>query len=203
LIFCASAKFETRPEAHTVHTALPWASLIACYTGMRREEICQLRVADIQQRDGVKFFDIHNGGTNKLKSKSTARCVPIHSELIRAGLLDYVTGLPKDSRLFPSLKLRPSKGKVGADLGDAFRDYRRSVGVDRDGLNFHSWRHTVGNTLDRAKVEQTDAARVLGHKIGGISFAVYSHDGPGLQRLQDIVEKIVYPGLNLPSPVTR
>jgi hypothetical protein len=46
-------------------------------------------------------------------------------------------------------------------------------------------------------VSQTDAARVLGHTIPGMSYGVYS-SGPGLKRLAGVVEEIAYPGLNLP-----
>jgi integrase len=189
------ATFVTRPNKHTVHTALPWVMLIGAYTGARLEEIAQLRVADIQEREGVWFFDIHNGNGNSLKNKSAPRCVPIHSQLIAAGLLDYVAGLQKDSRLFPALKPRKSKNnKVGAELSDEFLDWRRRVGVVRESVNFHSFRHTVTNMFEKLGVPDTDAARVLGHKIKGLTYRVYSHEGPGLHRLQAIVEKISYAG---------
>jgi integrase len=192
----APAKFIIRPDKHTVHTALPWVTLIGAYTGARLEEIAQLRVADIQEHDGVWFFDIHDGNGNSLKNKSAPRYVPIHSQLIAAGLLDYVAGLQKDSRLFPALKPRKSKNnKVGAVLSDEFRDRRLGVGVVRDGVNFHSFRHTITNMFDKLGVSDTDAARVLGHKVDGISYSVYSHDGPGLKRLAKIVERIKHPGL--------
>jgi integrase len=194
----AGVKYEVRPKQHTKQTALPWAMLIGAYSGARREEICQLRKEDFQERDGVPFFDIHNGNGNNLKNKSAPRCVPVHSQLIKCGLLDYVKALPDGSRLFPALKPRKSRnGKLGADLGDDFHDYRCSVDVvDRGGgLNFHSFRHTITNMLERLGVPQTDAARVTGHKIDGITYSVYSHDGPGLKRLQKIVEKIKHPGL--------
>jgi integrase len=192
----AGLEFDVRPKQHTVQTALPWAMLIGAYAGARREEICQLRKEDFQERDGVTFFDIHNGNGNSLKNKSAPRCIPVHSQLIKRGLLDYVAALPNGSRLFPALKPRKSRNnKVGAELGDEFREWRRSVGVDRDGVNFHSFRHSVANMLDKLGVPETDSARVLGHKIDGITYSVYSHDGPGLKRLQKIVEQIKHPGL--------
>jgi integrase len=193
----APAKFVVRPKKHSADSALPWGMLIGAYTGARLEEISQLRKEDIQEREGVKFFNFHAENGNRLKNKTTARCVPIHPKLIAAGLLDYVNALPKGGRLFPALKLRKSRGKIGGDLSDAFRLWRKSVGVvDRGGgLNFHSFRHTITNMLERLGVPQTDAARVTGHKINGITYSVYSHDGPGLKRLQKIVEKIKHPGL--------
>jgi integrase len=194
----ATVKTDPRPSEHTVHTALPWVMLIGAYTGARLEEICQLRVDNIQERDGVRFFDIHNGNGNNLKNESAPRCVPVHSQLVKRGLLDYTAALPKGSRLFPGLKPRKSKNnKLYADLSDNFREWRCSVGVDRPRVNFHSFRHTITNMFDRLGVPETDAARVTGHKIAGITYSVYSHDGPGLKRLRKIVERIEYPGLVL------
>ena len=165
---------------------------------MRLEEIAQLSAADVheQQANGatITVIDIHNGENNALKNKSSARLVPVHSELVRAGLLDYVRALPQ-GLLFPGLTRRASKGgKIGARLGELFRKKLVALGLKRDGLNFHSFRHTVAGALERAGVAQTDAARVLGHAIAGMSYGVYSM-GPGLKRLAGIVEEIRYDGV--------
>jgi integrase len=143
-------------------------------------------------------IDIHNGGTNKLKNAPSARLVPLHSTLVRAGLLDYVKALPKGSPLFPGLKARESKGgKVGARVGELFRKKLVRLGLKRDGLCFHSFRHTVAGRLDAAGVPQSDAARVLGHAVEGMSYGTYSQAGPGLKRVAAVVEQIEYPGLRI------
>ena len=49
----------------------------------------------------------------------------------------------------------------------------------------------VPEALGRAGVVETDAARVLGHDIPGMSFGTYSN-GPGLKRLREVVEQIRY-----------
>ena len=187
----APAKFEVNPKAHTVATALPWAALIAAFSGLRREEVAQMRWQDLREIDGVWTFDVASAA-GKLKTKSSARVVPVHSALIRRGLLKYHSHLPQDGRLFPGLKGRASKGgKLGPALGDAFEAWRKSVGLVRNGLTFHSFRHGVSKALDRAAVAETDAARILGHDIPGMSFGTYS-TGPGLKRLQAEIEKIDY-----------
>ena len=89
-------------------------------------------------------------------------------------------------------------GKLGGGLGDAFEAWRKNVGIVRKGVAFHSFRHGVAEALDRAAVAETDAARILGHDIPGMSFGTYS-SGPGLRRLRDEVEKIKFPGLRLPK----
>jgi integrase len=190
------------PVKHTPNTALSWVALISAFSGARLEEIAQLARADIRNEAAngasVWCIDIHNGGTNKLKNAPSARLVPVHSALVRAGFLDYVKALPKGSPLFPGLTRRESKGgKVGSRIGELFRKKLVRLGLKRDGLCFHSFRHTVANRLDVVGVPQSDAARVLGHAITGMSYGTYSQAGPGLIRVKDVIEKIEYPGLTL------
>ena len=155
----ADAKFEIAPAKHTVATALPWASLIAAYTGCRREEVAKLTGSDIKRTDGVWFFDIREG-----KTDNAERVVPVHGALIDAGLFRYRDALPPGSRLFPGLKGRASKdGKLGASLGDAFEAWRKRLGIVRKGVNFHSFRHTVGDRLRKAGIAKDDRGFLLGH----------------------------------------
>jgi integrase len=190
----ADAKLEITPAKHKTATALPWASMISAYTGCRLEEVAQLKAADIKQTDDIWYFEFCNDGNGK--TKAATRTVPLHHALIDAGLLRYRDALPKGSMLFPGLKSRSSKpGKLGPKLGDAFKWWRKKLGIVRPGINFHSYRHTVGDRLRKAGVQESDIAAVLGHEDERITSRVYGHDGPGLNRLQTIVEKISYPGL--------
>jgi integrase len=130
-----------------------------------------------------------------LKKPRPRRPGPVVAAGVRAGLLDYIAALPPDGPLFPGLKRRASKGgKVGARLGELFRKRLIGLGMKRDGLCFHSFRHTVAGRLEAAAVTATDAARVLGHAVAGMSYGVYS-SGPGLKRLAAVVEAIEYEGL--------
>jgi integrase len=190
---------QIKPAKYTSDTALPWAALIALYTGARLEEIAQLATTDIREEtaNGATFtvIDIHNGGANHLKNETAPRLIPVHSALVRAGLLDYVGALPAGP-LFPGLKARASKGgKIGARLGELFRKRLVALGLKREGLCFHSFRHTVAGRLDAAGVPQSDAARVLGHAVAGMSYGTYSQAGPGLKRVAAVVEQITYEGL--------
>jgi len=191
----ADAKLEIGPEKHTTATALPWCALIAAFTGCRRDEIASLLASDIKQTDGVWFFDIRDG-----KTDNAERVVPIHRALIHAGLLRYLDALPRGSRLFPSLRGSPSApDKIGKALGYAFEAWRKRLGIVREGVNLHSFRHTVGDRLRKAGVAKDDRGFLLGHADVEMQNKVYGHDGPGLHRLQAIVEKISYPGLRLPK----
>jgi integrase len=198
---------EIKPAKHTPETAVPWAALIAAYTGACLEEICQLTLDDIREEtaNGGKLvcIDIHNGddGHNLKNEEARPRLLPLHSALERAGLLEYIANLPdKYGQLFPGLKRRASKdNKIGPRVGEIFNKKRRALGITRKGmkLDFHSFRHTVGNVLDIAGVAEADIARVLGHSIPGMSLGNYSQGGPGLKRVAAVVEEIKYEGLHL------
>jgi integrase len=194
----ADAKFEIAPAKHKTGTALPWASLISAYTGCRLEEVAQLKAEDIKQTDGVWFFEFCTNGNGK--TRAATRVAPLHHALIDAGLLRYRDALSPGSMLFPGLKRRKSRDRLGSNLGDAFSRWRKKLGIVRPGVNFHSFRHTVGDRLRKAAVPEDDRAALLGHEDERITSRVYGHDGPGLHRLKAIVEKLNYPG---PAPETR
>src|SRR5262245_1432974 len=185
------AKFEITPAKHKTSTALPWVSLISAYTGGRLEEIAQLKASNIKQTDGIWYFEFCHDGNGKTEAAS--RTVPMHPELINAGLLRYRDALSTESMLFPGLKNKASKpGKLGPKLGDAFSSWRKRLGIDRPGVNFHSFRHTIGDRLRKAGVQASDIAALLGHEAERITSRVYGHDGPCLRLLQTIVQKIKY-----------
>jgi integrase len=197
---------DINPKKYTPETAVPWVVLLAAHTGMCLEEICQLTLADIREETvnggTLVCIDIHNGDEGHLLKNEDARprLLPIPRALVEAGFLTYVDNVRKQGhkQLFPGLTRRPSKdNKIGPRVGELFNKKRKALGIVRNGkkLDFHSFRHTVANTLERAGVSQTDAARVLGHTIEGQTFGNYSEGGPGLIRVRDVIDQITYEGL--------
>ena len=82
--------------------------LIALFSGMRMNEICQLHTKDIKQIDGVWCIDVNKDAPDKsLKSKAARRIVPIHPTLIQVGFIEYVEMMKKEGhdRLWIGLKL--------------------------------------------------------------------------------------------------
>ena len=65
---------------------------IGMFTGARLNEICQLDIADVKQDGDTWFLNITDEGDDnkRIKSKAGRRKVPLHSELIRLGFLDFV-----------------------------------------------------------------------------------------------------------------
>jgi integrase len=182
---------------------------IAAFHGMCLEETCQLTLDDIREvsvNGGALWcIDIHNGDEDHhLKNEGARpRLLPIHSALVRFGLFEYIANVRKEGhpnkQLFPGLTRRPSKdNKIGARVGEIFNDKRRELGIKHEGkkLDFHSFRHNVGNRLRKMLVTEEDRARVLGHTVEGMP-ANYSAEGPELVDVKVLVEKIAYEGLRL------
>src|SRR5690606_30520749 len=80
-----------------------WGTMLGLFTGARLNEICQLEIADVQQEAGIWFIHITDEGDNKksVKASASRRKVPLHSELLRLGFLDFVQERNSGKRLFP------------------------------------------------------------------------------------------------------
>lgn len=186
---------EERLKTHTTANALRWVSLIGLFSGMRLEEIAQLVRDDIRNEKDVWFFNVTDEGEGQqLKTSNAKRRVPVHGELIRCGLLQYLEALPAH-HLFPSLRPSRMDGKLSAGLSKRFTEYRRECGVDRPRVGFHSFRKNVASALDAARVPQADVATLLGHETT-FSRSTYS-EGPLLVTLQEHIDRVGYPGVVL------
>ena len=164
-----------------------WIPLIAAYTGMRLEEICQLRTQDIQHLNGIPCIDINNDGDKRLKNQSAARRIPIHSHLINQGFIDFAS--KQQGKLFPELV--KANGKRGHHFSKWFARYRQQSGVTEPGKTFHSFRHTVATQFKRADIEETKAAAILGHTVKGETYGRYGKQYRP-EQLRQVIEVIDY-----------
>jgi integrase len=174
-----------------------WTPLIALFTGARLGEILQLHIGDIREAEGVWVFDLNDEGDKQLKSESSTRIVPIHSQLIDLGFLEFVTlrkQLKKDARLFPE-EPRKTDGKFD-NYSKRFRTYRNRVGITKDDdemLDFHSFRHTIRTKMVEASVQESLIDDIIGHSSAGASIGkkVYTHSQLIPQK-KEAIEKIIY-----------
>ncbi len=177
-----------RPERY-------WLVLSLLSSGARREEIAQLGIGDIRQDGDIHYFDITNEGEGQsLKNESSKRRVPIHSMLIRLGLLEYVADIRKrkQTRLFPQLE-KGSNG-YGDAVGKYFGRLIRSLGITDPSLVLHSTRHTVVTRLHAAGVAQNLVEIIVGHASNTVHGGTYVHrDNIPLKLLAEALEKLEYP----------
>lgn len=193
-----------------------WVPLIALYSGMRLEEICQLHLSDIVKVDGVLCFSINeeSGGSGYMKHvKSSAgiRKVPVHPHLWdELGLKKFVASrwakTPEENYtstlLFPDLQERVNAVnhatvKLGSALTHWFTRYRRSVGVggqhgEPSTKAFHSFRHTVIEYLHKeARVDLSMLQAVVGHEMVDMGVTEnYAGDWPVKTLLTDVISRL-------------
>ena len=135
---------------------------------MRLNEICSLKLADLKKEHGVWYFDVTNA-----KTEAGDRRVPVHSVLIKLGLLKCAQKLEGEC-LFPALKPGGPDAKRSWYLSKAFGAYRKRLQVirmdnaGRDLVDFHSFRRSAIGCLETARVPQSEAAQVVGHERAGI-----------------------------------
>lgn len=169
-----------------------WIPLLGIFTGSRISELAQLQVVDIDTDSPIPQLSITDEGTGQqVKTDSSVRTLPIHSELIRLGFLAYVSDMRSagHTKLFPRIKMRD--GKPGAFFSRWFNENKP------EGLpDFHSFRHTVRSVLAEAGVSEPVMDRITGHKVqGSTGTRVYTHYSTDF--MLQAVEQIKYPSLSL------
>ena len=129
------------PEFSKLTGSKRWVPLIACASGCRAEEVVGLRVQDVRQDGGIWFFDFVPTAEHRLKNAASQARTPIHPELLRLGLLDYIASVPKGGRLFPEIQPGPH-GRLSGAFSKWFARFVDERGVrDPRKAGLHSLRH--------------------------------------------------------------
>ncbi len=173
-----------------------WVPLLGLYTGARVGELAQLHASDVDTDRANPMLSITDEGDGqKVKTKAGIRQLPVHSELVRLGFLDYVEVIQKTGggTLWPSLP--PRKEKPGGYFSHWFGIYRRSLGFGQY-PDFHCMRHTVRSQMAEAGISEQVIDTLIGHEIGGSTGAkVYTHRSR--QSLSQAIETLQYPSITL------
>ena len=169
-----------------------WIPVIALYSGARVNEISQLKVEDIIKFDGVYcFYFTDEGDGQSLKNESSKRIVPIHSELIKLGFLDFVDDVKKKKkdRVFYTLN-RTEHSNYGDTISKWFGVYRRKVGIVSKNKTLHSMRHNVETKLVNNNISETIQNSICGWSDKGVGQRVYAKKE--IKTLQSAIETIKY-----------
>lgn len=157
-----------------------WLPMLGLYTGARLEELAGLHLSAFSIVDGVHAVTISDEETTSGgKNDYSLRTIPVHHELIQAGLIAYVEQLRKDGhhRLFPDIGRAERDGFAKRATVD-FMEYRRSVGVgqaagERSRKVFHSFRSTLSGKLFELGVDGDLSRRLIGHAAIDVHQGVY------------------------------
>lgn len=154
-----------------------WGTLLAVYTGARRNEIAGLLPDDVKQDEatGIWYLDITDEEESQsLKTSAAKRIVPVHSFLIEKGFLDFVAQsrtmkgkIKHPSGLEPRLLYDltyTEHDKWGRKLGRWLNSYLETLGLKGDKKTLHSLRHSFITALSAAGVENAVIKALVGHE---------------------------------------
>jgi integrase len=178
-----------------------WLPFLGIYQGAREEELCRLRGTDIFQTEGITVMSFHG---SHLKNRASTRLVPVHSAVLRLGLVVLATAAG-DSLLFPMLRGGGRDRKLSYRYSKEFTSYRKHIGLYRRGMDFHSFRHTVTTKLiaeGRCSILETD--EITGHDSKhrkeireNQSESLRYFKGHKIGVLKEAIEIIAYPQVDI------
>ena len=164
-----------------------YVTALAAITGARLNEVAQLQVKDVRVTEaGTVYIHINEDDSNlpgkSIKNAHSDRCVPLIDGAYGFVLADFIDMIEArrnangdDAMVFDGLRLM--KNGYGEQVSKWFnRTLLPKVLADRDGLAFHSFRHTVATQLKQHGVELAYAQAIMGHSSGSITYDRYAKE---------------------------
>lgn len=153
---------------------------IGAYTGARIEEICSMKLTDVNLEK--KFIAI-----KAAKTKAGNREIPIHSKLLPT--LEKLTSETLDGYVLSGLGLNKYGDRSNA-VGKRFGRLKKEMGFDKQHV-FHSIRKTLVTKLENAGVPENLAADIVGHDKPNMTYGLYS-GGHTLEVKREALQRISY-----------
>jgi integrase len=148
---------------------------LAMYSGARVGELCALRPEDFFiEGEEIPHFKIRayqapeSGVLINPKNKNSIRSIPIHKDLERLGVTNYVLSCKEMGlqRIFPELPL--IRGSYGSNASKWFTAFKRrnlcNAKEDHKKKTFHSFRHTFINKLISSNIKTNTIEDIVGHR---------------------------------------
>lgn len=175
----------TAAKGHNLYPAL----FLLATTGIRRSELCGLKWADINWRQGTAYIQravVKLGGygilINETKTTSSRRLIPLCNEVLenlkqrhKNNLhTEYIFSRPDGQPIYP----------------ESIYDYIKRLGkkLNIPFVTVHTLRHTAATLLLESGENPKIVQELLGHSSISVTLDVYSHVIPGLK--QQAVSKL-------------
>ncbi|NWG74068.1 MAG: site-specific integrase [Rubrivivax sp.] len=154
-----------RPKGQAVDAAY-WLPLLGPFVGARIEELCQLRIEDVQRINGVwciRICDLDE--TQRVKTASSFRRVPLHDAVVQAGFLAYVAQAARGGheRVFPTLSNDNAHGIYSNAVGKWYGRYLDSIGLTDRRLDYHSFRYLMRQQCSLCGIDNEVRDALTGH----------------------------------------
>ena len=173
-----------------------WIFPLGIFSGMRTNEMCQLRLSDIRKDDGRWFMFVEDSEQTNVKTENAIRKVPVHPQLIELGFIDYIGTLrrKKKDRLFWELTL--TRDGYAKQVSRHFNEkYLPAVGVWEKRIKvLYCTRHTFINALFQKNVDENIIKSVVGHEKE-FTMKHYGGEPFSSERLHREIAKVTYSGI--------
>jgi integrase len=171
-----------------------WSFIIGIFSGMRTNEISQLRIDDIVKEGNVWMIIIDETQGKRVKTTSSIRKVPVHPTLIKSlGLLDYVEIIKSKGfdRLFPELT-KDRDGYSSKISRHYNQNFLPSIGVWKKQVKvLYSTRHTFINRCYKKGVDRDILKSIVGHEPD-FTMDVYGGNPFTPKQLYNEISKVSY-----------
>jgi hypothetical protein len=154
------------------------------------------------------YFDVNEeceveGRDKRVKTVNSVRIVPVHPELVKIGLPQFVEERRKEIKegesLFGKGITISKKNEIIKNYSRNFGNYTVEIGL-RDGKNnkevFHSFRNTIHDAFKRAGVSSVMVTWIVGHEqpddTETIGDRAYVSHRPSLEVLYETICKVKY-----------
>ena len=151
----------------------------ALSTGARSNAATTLQYKDIVYTDGFWCINfIEDNKAKKYKTEETERIVPIHPQIIRAGLLDFIVKNKKNDNDFIIPKAVQKNGKYNNHyVTREIHSYFRKIGIysSKAGKKcVHSFRKCVNLLMQKSGIIQPMIDSIIGWETNGTALKFYS-----------------------------
>uniref|UniRef100_UPI001B7FD1AE site-specific integrase n=1 Tax=Novosphingobium acidiphilum TaxID=505248 RepID=UPI001B7FD1AE len=182
-----------------------WIPLLGLFTGARLNELCQLDVADVKVIESVSCIVITeesaSGERDKsLKTKASARIVPVHPTLLEIGFMAFVDRKRKSGsiKLFDDVPAGAT-GFRSVAFSRWFSRFLISSKANAPLTCFHSFRHGFRDAGRNAKIQRDLVLTLGGWITGGNQSEASDAYGSGYHPrvLFEAISAIEFPELDL------
>ena len=174
-----------------------WIFLLGIFSGMRTNEMCQLRLIDIKKQNNIWFIFIEDSEETKVKTENAIRKVPVHPQLIDLGFVDYVTTQKKSKRGRLFWELSEDRDGFASHVSRHYNQrFLPTVGVWKKYTKvLYCTRHTFINKLYSEKVDENVIKTLVGHEKE-FTMKHYGGDPFTPERLLEEISRVSYSGIN-------
>ena len=186
-----------RPNRSTHQLPYYWIFLLGIFSGMRTNEMCQIRCLDIRKEHNIWFMFVEDSEETRVKTENAIRKVPVHPQLIELGFIDYVGTCKKQKKGRVFWELNEERDGFASKVSRHFNErFLPAVGVwEKYTKVLYCTRHTFINKLYAEKVDQNVIKNLVGHEKE-FTMKHYGGDPFTPEALLEEISKVNYSKIN-------